>query len=69
MQQLPTMMSPATTTGRAMLDQMVNQQASLIAYIDDFKLLMILAIAAIPMLFLLRKPKVAVGPAVSVHMD
>jgi hypothetical protein len=30
---------------------------------------MILAIAAIPMLFLLRKPKGAAGPAVSVHMD
>ncbi|MGL4961601.1 MAG: DHA2 family efflux MFS transporter permease subunit [Inquilinus sp.] len=68
-QQLPDMMSPATTTGRALLDQLVNQQASLIAYIDDFKLLMVLAIAAIPLLVLLRKPKGGGGPAVQVHMD
>lgn len=69
-QQLPEMMSPATVTGRAMLNQIVTQQASLIAYIDDFKLLMILAIAAVPLLLLLRKPKgPASGPAVQVHAD
>jgi DHA2 family multidrug resistance protein len=69
-QQLPDMMSPATLTGRAMVDQLVNQQASLIAYIDDFKLLMVLAIAAIPMLLLLRKPKGGgSGPPVQVHAD
>ncbi|MBW8725200.1 MAG: DHA2 family efflux MFS transporter permease subunit [Inquilinus limosus] len=69
-QQLPDMMSPDTLTGRAMLDQLVNQQASLIAYIDDFKLLMVLAIAAIPLLVLLRRPKGGgSAPAVSVHAD
>jgi len=69
-QQLPDMMSPGTVTGRAILDQLVNQQASLIAYIDDFKLLMVLAIAAIPLLILLRKPKGGgSAPAVSVHAD
>jgi len=67
--QLPDMMSPDTVTGRAILDQIVNQQASLIAYVDDFKLLMVLAITSIPLLLLLRKPNAKGGPAVSVHMD
>jgi DHA2 family multidrug resistance protein len=48
-------MSPWTASGRAVLDQFVNGQASIIAYINDFKLMMILALAAMPLVFLLKK--------------
>jgi DHA2 family multidrug resistance protein len=48
-------MSPWTASGRAALDAAVNTQAAIIAYVNDFKLLMILALAAMPLVLLLRK--------------
>ncbi|MEG3089674.1 DHA2 family efflux MFS transporter permease subunit [Sphingomonas sp. PB4P5] len=41
----------------AMADQIVNQQAAMIAYLDDFKFMMILTMAAIPLVLLLKRPK------------
>lgn len=40
-----------------MADSMVNRQAAMIAYLDDFYLMTIACVAAIPAAFLLRKPK------------
>jgi DHA2 family multidrug resistance protein len=48
-------MSPWTAGGRAALDQVVQMQAAIISYIDDFKLMMILSLAAIPLVLLLRR--------------
>jgi DHA2 family multidrug resistance protein len=48
--------SPLTAAGRASLDSLITLQAVIIAYIDDFKLLMILSIVALPLVLLLRKP-------------
>jgi DHA2 family multidrug resistance protein len=47
--------SPWTAGGRAALDQVIQMQASIISYIDDFKLMMILSLAAIPLVLLLRR--------------
>ena len=47
-------LSPWTAAGRAALDQVVQMQASIISYIDDFKLMMILSLAAVPLVLLLR---------------
>ena len=47
--------SPWTAVGRAALDQVVQMQASIISYVDDFKLMMILSLAAIPLILLLRR--------------
>ena len=47
---------PATLTN---VDGLVNQQALMISYIDDFKLMMIVCFAAIFLAFLLRSPKKA----------
>jgi DHA2 family multidrug resistance protein len=41
----------------ALLDQVVNGQAAMIAYLDDFTLMMWLSIAVIPLILLLRVPK------------
>ena len=41
----------ATDTGRALLDNIVTQQAAIIAYANDFKLLLILSLAALPLVF------------------
>jgi MFS transporter, DHA2 family, multidrug resistance protein len=47
---------PATAAGRAALDAVVTQQAQIIAYIDDFKLLMIATLVALPLLAVFSKP-------------
>jgi DHA2 family multidrug resistance protein len=46
--------NPLTATGRAALDAMITQQAQIIAYIDDYKLLMIATLAAIPLLIVFK---------------
>jgi DHA2 family multidrug resistance protein len=53
--------SPWTAGGRAALDQMIQMQSSIISYIDDFKLMMILSLAAIPLILLLRSAPSAGG--------
>jgi DHA2 family multidrug resistance protein len=47
--------SPWTASGRAALDQVIQNQASIISYIDDFKLMMILSLGGIPLVLLLRR--------------
>jgi DHA2 family multidrug resistance protein len=47
--------SPWTASGRAALDQVIQTQASIISYIDDFKLMMILSLGALPLVLLLRR--------------
>jgi MFS transporter, DHA2 family, multidrug resistance protein len=47
--------NPATDAGRAALDAMITRQAQIIAYIDDFKLMMIVTFAAIPLLIAFKK--------------
>ncbi len=49
------MLNPFTAAGRAALDGMINVQAVTIGYMDDFKLMMLMSIAAMPLVFLLRK--------------
>jgi DHA2 family multidrug resistance protein len=49
-------MNPVTAAGRAMLDSTITLQATIIAYMDDFKLLMLLSLGAMPLVLLLRKP-------------
>jgi DHA2 family multidrug resistance protein len=48
-------LNTATDTGRAMLDAIVTQQATMIAYLNDFKLLMVLTLTMIPMVFIIGK--------------
>jgi DHA2 family multidrug resistance protein len=45
-----------TVTGLATLDGEVTRQASMMAYIDDFKLMMIVTLVAVPLVFCLRRP-------------
>jgi DHA2 family multidrug resistance protein len=46
--------SPFTDAGRAALDAMITRQAQIIAYIDDFKLLMIATLVVIPLLIVFK---------------
>ena len=47
-------LNPLTASGRALLDSMITTQASWVAYIDDFKLLMLLSLAVMPLLVVIR---------------
>jgi MFS transporter, DHA2 family, multidrug resistance protein len=63
--QAPYLMAPyslSTSTGIAALNAEVTKQAQMVAYIDDFKLMMVIAFLAAPLLLLLRKPRVALAP-------
>ena len=48
--------NPMTAAGRAALDAMLTNQAQIIAYIDDYKLLMLATLAVLPLLLLFKKP-------------
>ena len=56
-------MPPATDTVLMMLDNEINRQAMMIAYIDDFWLMMIMTLFAIPLLLLLKKGRKPEGHA------
>ena len=47
---------PLTAAGRAALDAVITQQAQIIAYMDDYKLLMFATLAVIPLLLVFSKP-------------
>ncbi len=47
--------NPVTAAGAAALDAIVTRQAQIIAYIDDYKLLMIATLAAIPLLMIFKR--------------
>ena len=55
-------------TALAQMDGLVNVQAAMVSYVDDFWLMMVVTLCAIPLAFTLRKPR---GPAAApmVHAD
>ena len=55
-------LAPTTARGAAMLDQMVNNQAAIIGYLDDFKAMLFVTAPAILLLLLMRKPAVLAKP-------
>jgi DHA2 family multidrug resistance protein len=56
-------LNTGTDAGRAMLDAIVTQQAAVIAYANDFKLLMILCICCMPLVFAIGSSRQALGGA------
>ena len=55
---------PVTDTALLMMDNEINRQAMMIAYIDDFWLMMIMTLFAVPLLLLLKKGRKPEGPAI-----
>jgi DHA2 family multidrug resistance protein len=51
----------ATTPSRAALNAEVTRQASVVAYANDFKLMMVVALVALPLIFLLKRAKAQPG--------
>jgi DHA2 family multidrug resistance protein len=58
--------SLSTPDGMAALNAEVTRQAAMVAYVDNFKLLMFIALAALPLLLLLRGARRRPPPAVAV---
>lgn len=54
-------MGVSGTGALAMMDDIINRQASMIAYLDDFHLVMLSTICVLPLLLLLRKPPKQAG--------
>jgi DHA2 family multidrug resistance protein len=48
--------NPLTDAGRAALDAIVTRQAQIIAYIDDYKFLLIATLAVLPLLIVFKTP-------------
>ncbi len=48
---------------------MINKQALFIAYLDDFKLMMIITFAILPLLFFMKRGNQVGGGGPPVHMD
>jgi DHA2 family multidrug resistance protein len=57
------MLAPATPGGASLLDQMITTQSQIIAYIDDYKFLLLTVIPAAACLLLMSRPKAAAAPA------
>jgi len=56
-------------SGVAALNQAVTAQAAMVAYIDDFYLMLLLTLLALPLLLLVRKPRAAPAGAANVAME
>jgi DHA2 family multidrug resistance protein len=55
-------LDPATRHGAAMLDQMVNHQAQIIAYVNDYVLMIFTTMPALLLLLLMRRPRHVPAP-------
>ena len=51
---VPSAWDPSTLQGAAALNAEVSRQAAVIAYLNDFQLLMVLTFAALPLVWFLR---------------
>jgi DHA2 family multidrug resistance protein len=56
----------ATDQGRALIDAMLTQQATVIAYQNDFKLLMIFTLALMPFVLIIKSAHKRQTPAPSI---
>jgi DHA2 family multidrug resistance protein len=58
---------PATRHGAMMLDHVINQQALIVAYIDDYKMMIFTTAPMLLLLLLMRRTRPAVGK--SEHLE
>ena len=63
--QLASPYSLTDPSGIAALNAMATRQAAMVAYIDNFKLMMIMVIAGVPLVLLLRRPRAVARAAVA----
>jgi DHA2 family multidrug resistance protein len=54
---MPNLLDPATQRGAALLDRVINQQAQIVAYVDDYKMLILTTLPTVLLLLLMRLPQ------------
>jgi DHA2 family multidrug resistance protein len=59
--------NPMQAHGAAVLDHMVNQQAQIIAYIDDYWMMIFTTLPSLLLLLLLRRPRLGANAPVEAH--
>ncbi len=68
LQALPSALNPASGAGLTALNLEVNRQAVMMAYVNDFRIMMVITLMAIPMLLLIRQAPRS-GPVSSTSTD
>jgi DHA2 family multidrug resistance protein len=58
-QALPAAVNPATGAGLAVINGLVDRQAAMMAYLDDFRFMLALTVVSMPLLLLIRKARPA----------
>jgi DHA2 family multidrug resistance protein len=58
---LPALFNPFSIPGLEALNAEITRQATMVAYVDDFRLMFFITIACMPMLLLMRRPRRAGG--------
>jgi DHA2 family multidrug resistance protein len=58
-QSLPAMANPASQAGLALVNTLVDRQAAMMAYLDDFRFMLVLTVVSLPLLLLIRKARPA----------
>jgi DHA2 family multidrug resistance protein len=66
---LPPLYDPSTAFGVQALNAEITRQSAMVAYIDDFKLMMIVTLAVMPLLLLMRTPRAAPPDLVHASLD
>jgi DHA2 family multidrug resistance protein len=56
-QSLPGAVNPATPTGLAILNGLVDRQSAMMAHLDDFRFMLALTVVSMPLLLLIRMPR------------
>lgn len=59
LQSLPGAVNPATAAGLGLINGLVDRQAAMMAYLDDFRFMLGLTVLSLPLLLLIRKAKPA----------
>jgi len=54
---LPAVLSPDAAHGAAALNDEITRQATMVAFVDDFRLMVIIGFCALPLILLLRQPR------------
>jgi len=66
---MPAPYSLTDPSGVAALNAEATRQAAMVAYIDDFLLMMILVVIALPLLLFLRRPRTPAAAGAAVALD
>jgi DHA2 family multidrug resistance protein len=62
---VPTLMGPSPERGLEILNGLVQQQAVMLAYLDDFRLMVVISVISVPLVLMLRPPRLGARARIS----